>query len=101
MSDYVPEYDEKGRELAGDGASRGPITGRAGTFDSFTQSQRNKISAVYTMIAQALPVEGRDYSVSFSFPDPNGNPSVSLSASTQIGAAFVRHLSTFLNKHRR
>lgn len=95
--EYVPEYDELGRELVDDGYGKKiPLSGRMNPFDKFTVKQRTKISAVYTMIAQALPVEGKDYLVEFSFPDPDGNPNIALRAKTEIGADFIRHLSKTL-----
>ena len=98
--DYVPERDAEGHELVTD--ERGekfPVAERKpGPFDGFTGEQLSKISSVYTMIAQALPVEGRDYSVKFTFKDPHGNPNVSFSAKTDIGMAFIKHVYNVLGR---
>ena len=100
MNEYSPERDAEGREVVQDeSGERFPVTsGPSDAAPRFTPEQMRKVAGVYSMIAQALPVEGRDYSVSFSFREPNGNPSVSLSARTEIGKAFIRHLYTVLGK---
>lgn len=99
---YVPERDSEGREIVRDeNGERFPVSDRRPSpYDAFTPVQRTKMAEVYTMIAKALPVEGRDYSVSFSFPSPDGNPRISLGGRTEIGKAFVRHLYEVLGKRR-
>lgn len=98
--EYIPETDAEGRELVtDDSGEKFPIsTASSGPFDGFTDGQRSKVASVYLMIAQALPVEGRDYSVKFTFKDPNGNPNVSFSAKTDIGMAFIKHVYNVLGR---
>lgn len=62
----------------------------------FTAEQRRKIGEVYIMVAKLLPMEGRDYTMDFDFPDPDGNPKVSFKAMTRLGMAFVQHLASNL-----
>lgn len=99
---YVPKYDADGRELVDDGSgSLLPVSDepfRPPDPVRFTPEQQVRIGEAYRVMAEELPVEGRDYSVRFSFPDPDGPPSLSFVAMTDIGAAFVRHLSRKFQK---
>lgn len=92
---YVPRTDAEGRELVGDSHGEFPIVPSApsGRFDRFTPQQLQKVLKVYEMVAQDLPVEGRDYEIGFEFPDPAGNPSISMRGYTEIGKAFVQHVA--------
>ena len=55
--------------------------------DTYTIGQRYRISAVYELLARALPTEGRDYAIKFSFPGGPSSDSVSVGfeAYTEIG----------------
>lgn len=65
-----------------------------------TPEQRRQMAEVYVRIAGLLPTEGRDYSVSFSFPQGASGPRVSLRGLTPVGRSFVGHLAKNLGKER-
>ena len=55
--------------------------------------QRAVLYRIHTVVAEALPVEGRDYVMDITFPDGNArNCRVSISGITEIGKSFARHL---------
>ena len=49
--------------------------------------------AVYAMIAEALPLEGRDFLVSVTFADGSSVPSVSLTGLNKFGTEWCRHMA--------
>lgn len=59
---------------------------------SWTPDQSRAAAAVYQKIAELLPVEGRDYTVSISFKDGGHAPSLSLRPITEIGRYFIDHV---------
>ena len=67
--------------------------------EGFTEAQRKTLAEVYIKIAQALPVEGRDYVLHISFADQSNRAHVSITGLTPIGRAFAEHLNTFLRGH--
>lgn len=100
------ESDRNEVELSRDGAGefamisgvRVPVTRHvpSNPLDWFTEAQKRSALDVYRRIAQCLPTEGRDYSVSFSFELGARTPKVSFRALTQLGADFIRHLQRTL-----
>ena len=68
---------------------------------NYTDSQKRAMSEVYRRIAECLPVEGKDYSISFSFVEGSNNPRVSFRWMTQIGADFVRHVQQTLGSRKK
>lgn len=55
--------------------------------------QRAVLYRIHTVVAEALPVEGRDYVMDITFPDGHArNCRVSISGITEIGKSFARHL---------
>ena len=64
--------------------------------DDFTPGQQRVIGDIYIRMAQELPTEGRDYIVKFEFAEGNNTPRLSLKAMTELGQAYIRHLSKAL-----
>ena len=102
---YVPVYGADGLELVDDGTGAvlpvSPEPFREPSGPPPTPAQQRRIGDAYRLMAEELPLEGRDYSVSFSFPDPDGPPSVSFAAMTELGAAYIRHLSKKFSQNSR
>lgn len=66
--------------------------------ESYSVGQRYRMSAVYQMLAQALPTEGRDYAVKFAFPKgPNGETiSVGFEPYTELGRIWCDYCKRVL-----
>ena len=93
--DYTPVYDKEGNELFPDGNGNFlPITklNKKDKQDELTPAQKSKIGELYIKIASALPVEGKDYSIEFTFPDDR-NVSVKLHGITPLGVEFVKSVN--------
>lgn len=63
-----------------------------------TKAQTYAIGVFYDMLAQLLPLEGRDYTVTITFPDGSNNPSVKMTSLTPFGAVWVTYCETELKK---
>lgn len=74
---------------------------QSGSLDAsgMTVGQRARVAAVYEFMARALPTEGRDYSVGFSFVggDP-GKVSVRLEPHTELGRIWCNYCREALAK---
>lgn len=57
-----------------------------------TGEQKERVTRLYEMIANALPVQGRDYEMSISFDGEDPNPRVELTGKTDIGNLFTKYL---------
>ena len=58
---------------------------------NWTDRQRQQVAATYTIMAQMLPVEGRDYTVQFDFKDERSQPLISMTGITPIGKIWVEY----------
>ena len=85
--------------VGSDGKEYAKVNGMRQT--NYTDSQKRAMSEVYRRIAECLPVEGKDYSISFSFVEGSNNPRVSFRWMTQIGADFVRHIQQTLGSRKK
>ena len=67
--------------------------------EEYSVAQRYRISAVYQILAQALPTEGRDYAVRFAFPNgPSGESvSVRFEPYTEIGRIWCDYCRKVLS----
>lgn len=68
--------------------------------DKFTREQLYTIGTVYDKLAKLLPLEGRDYTVEFSFPDGKA-PSLKLTPLTKFGGVWVKYCQEQLAQTRR
>ena len=99
MPGEVDTIVEKGREYVEIDGQRIEIVKTEGVArepPKYSPGQRAMIGDIYVAIARQLPTEGRDYTVDFDFPDPNGPPRLSFKSYTRLGMAFVHHLAEAL-----
>ena len=100
-SRYEPRYDSHGRELVRDESGEElPVVPPNPAGPVLTPAQSRSVWEVYRMMAEELPVEGRDYSVRFSFDMGDSRPKVSFSAMTELGSCYIRHLSKKFQQRR-
>jgi len=62
-----------------------------------TKEQKDKVSRFYELLANALPLEGRDYRIDFA-PLPDGKVSARVVGLNKIGMAFSDHVAEFWAK---
>lgn len=59
-------------------------------IDHMTDSQKKRVSRFYEVLANAMPLDGRDYEVRFE-PFPDGmSVRTSILGKTELGVAFAR-----------
>lgn len=61
--------------------------------NEFTTVQKVKVGEIYCVMAEMLPVEGRDFVLDFEFKD-NINPTVKFIPYTEIGKLWCEYLKT-------
>lgn len=67
-----------------------PLSGGAAQDPELSESRRERLYNVYSAIAEAMPLEGRDYRLSFRFGPSDSDVSVSFQPLNEFGLAFCR-----------
>lgn len=73
-----------------DGSGLTPLSEGASQDPEMSESRRERLYHVYSAIAEAMPLEGRDYRLSFRFGPSDSDVSVSFQPLNEFGLAFCR-----------
>lgn len=69
--------------------------------NDWTQAQRQQVGAIYDILARALPVEGRDYTITFAFTGTAPQPHVNITPITDMGKDWIRYAIKELQQYAR
>ena len=90
---------EGGREYVDfDGETLEIVPPRPDTdLSSLTPDQSRAVQEIYRIVSRLLPLEGRDYGVTISFPTGNpSSPSLRFDPRTELGVLWCQYLSKHL-----
>lgn len=63
-----------------------------------TKEQAYAVGVIYDVLAQLLPLEGRDYTIAFTFAEGSNSPSIKMTALTPFGEVWVDYCRAELKR---
>lgn len=67
-------------------------------IDAMTKQQRSKVNRFYELLANAMPLEGRDYTLAFN-PLPDGmSVGIRITGRNRCGKAFAEQVIEYWNR---